>query len=42
MDNDKSVQIQDVAAMVGFNSSVSFIRAFKRIEGITPKQYLDM
>lgn len=42
MDNDKTIQIQDVAAMVGFNSSVSFIRAFKRIEGITPKQYLDM
>ena len=39
LDKDKTIQINDVAEMVGFNSAVSFIRAFKRVEGISPGQY---
>ena len=32
-------QVCEIADMVGFSSSNSFIRTFKRIEGITPTQY---
>ena len=39
LDSNKNIQINDVAEMVGFNSAVSFIRAFKRVEGISPGQY---
>ena len=38
---DPSVKIVDLSAMVGFNSSNSFIRVFSKYEGITPGAYVD-
>lgn len=36
---DESLSISDISARVGYNSSNSFIRTFKRYESITPGQY---
>lgn len=33
------VTVKDLAAMVGFNNSDTFIRVFKRYEGVSPGQY---
>lgn len=37
--NDKNVYIKNVCYEVGFEDSNYFIRVFKSVEGITPKQY---
>jgi AraC-like DNA-binding protein len=37
---DQHSSILLVALDCGFNSQASFYRAFKKIEGMTPKQYL--
>lgn len=42
MRENKNIKIKDLAPMIGFNSSVSFIRCFKNIEGISPRQYIEM
>lgn len=39
--DDPSIKIVDLSAMVGFNSSNSFIRVFSKYEGITPGAYVD-
>jgi len=36
---DSSLTIHQIAQQVGYNSSLTFIRAFKRIEGTTPTAY---
>jgi len=33
--------IKDIAVMVGFNDSSSFIRTFKKYEGISPGRFVD-
>ncbi|WP_282940549.1 helix-turn-helix domain-containing protein [Paenibacillus sp. RC67] len=38
MDN-KSLTIAQIAQMVGYNNDVVFIRAFKKLEGVTPGKY---
>ena len=38
--DEKPSSILNVALGCGFNSQASFYRAFKKIEGVTPKQYL--
>ncbi len=35
---DGSLTVNDIAAMVGYNSVQSFRRAFKRVKGISPKE----
>ena len=39
--NNQSIKVQDLASMVGFNSSTSFIRVFVKYIGVTPKAYAD-
>ena len=41
MVNESSMALSKVAAMSGFSSEVAFMRAFKQIEGLSPKQYRD-
>ena len=41
LEQDPSIKIVDLSAMVGFNSSNSFIRVFNKYVGITPKAYQD-
>jgi len=41
MDENPKVKIKELSQRVGFNSSTSFIRVFQRIQGITPKQYIE-
>lgn len=36
---DESITLADVAQQIGYNSSQTFIRIFKRYEGVTPGQY---
>ena len=36
---DSSLSIQEISARVGYNSSNSFIRTFKRYESVTPGQF---
>jgi YesN/AraC family two-component response regulator len=38
MDN-KDLTIAQIAQMVGYNNDVVFIRAFKKLEGVTPGKY---
>lgn len=40
MYNDKSLKIKDIASLVGCNSSNTFIRIFRKYEGVSPTQYL--
>lgn len=42
MDENKNILIKDLAASLGYNNSVSFIRMFKKNEGISPGEYLKM
>lgn len=42
MDNDKNILIKDLAQMCGYNNAVSFIRMFKKSEGVSPGQYIRM
>ena len=37
----KKVKLKFVAEEYGFDSYVSFVAAFKREKGVTPKKYLD-
>lgn len=37
--SEKSLNILDVAAKCGFNNTANFNKAFKKITGITPKEY---
>lgn len=37
---DKELKIKDVAQLVGCNSSNTFIRIFRKYEGVSPTQYL--
>jgi AraC-like DNA-binding protein len=39
---EKNMSINDISGKVGFNNSASFIRVFKKIEGITPGKYREM
>jgi AraC-like DNA-binding protein len=39
---DKNMSINDIAGKVGFNNSATFIRVFKKIEGITPGKYREI
>ena len=36
---DESITLADIAQQIGYNSSQTFIRIFKRYEGVTPGQY---
>ncbi len=38
--NNESLIISDIYAIIGFNSSMSFYRAFRSVIGLTPKEYL--
>ena len=42
MDENKNILIKDLAASLGYNNVVSFIRMFKKNEGISPGEYLKM
>lgn len=42
MDNDKTILIKDLAKSLGYNNAVSFIRMFKKSEGVSPGQYIKM
>ena len=33
------IRISDLSAMVGYNSDISFRRAFKKVTGVTPGEY---
>lgn len=37
--SDEKVKIKDLAEIIGFNSSNTFIRVFKRYEGVSPNQW---
>jgi YesN/AraC family two-component response regulator len=39
---EKNITINDIAGKVGFNNSATFIRVFKKIEGITPGKYREI
>ena len=38
---DSSLSVEDISAMVGYSTSKTFIRTFKKIMGITPAKYRD-
>ena len=40
MQNNEQIKLSEIHASAGFNSSVSFYRVFKRVTGLTPKDYL--
>lgn len=42
MDENSNILIKDVAQSLGYNNVVSFIRMFKKIEGISPGAYLKL
>ncbi len=42
INDNPSVKVQDLAAMVGFNSPNTFIRVFSKYTGMTPKSYADI
>lgn len=37
--NNKNIKIKEVAELVGYNSSNTFIRIFKKYEGISPARF---
>ncbi|MCQ8211347.1 helix-turn-helix domain-containing protein [Cetobacterium somerae] len=37
--NDKTIKIKEVAELVGYNSSNTFIRIFKKYEGVSPAKF---
>ena len=39
INSNSYITVKDLAAMVGFNNSDTFIRVFKRYEGVSPGQY---
>ena len=39
---DTSLSVKQISAMVGFLSDVTFVKTFKKWEGITPKSYRDL
>jgi len=39
--NDPKVKLIDIAFQVGFTNKVSFYRAFKEFEGVSPSEYLE-
>jgi len=39
--NDPTVKLIDIAFQVGFTNKVSFYRAFKEFEGVSPSEYLE-
>ncbi|MDT7833301.1 helix-turn-helix domain-containing protein [Flavobacteriaceae bacterium S356] len=39
--NDPSIKLIDIAFQSGFNNKVSFYRAFKEFEGISPSEFLE-
>lgn len=41
MQKDKTIKVKDLAEKVGYNSSNTFIRIFKKYEGVSPGKYLD-
>ena len=41
MQNNPDIKIKTLAEMLGYNSSMSFIRTFKKIEGIPPGAFID-
>ena len=40
-ESDSSVKLIDIAFQAGFNNKVSFYRAFKEFEGVSPSKYLE-
>ena len=40
MQNNEQINLSEMYASAGFNSSVSFYRAFKQVTGLTPRDYL--
>lgn len=42
MDEDKNILIKDIAQSLGYDNAISFIRMFKRVEGISPGTYQKM
>lgn len=42
MDEDRNILIKDIAQNLGYNNVVSFIRMFKKVEGISPGAYQKM
>lgn len=41
MMNDNEIKVKDLAEKVGYNSSNTFIRIFKKYEGVSPGKYLE-
>ena len=41
LDLNPNTKIKDLSAMVGFNSSTSFIRVFQKSVGVSPKVYVE-
>lgn len=41
LEKDPSIKIAELSTMVGFNSSNSFIRVFRKYTGLTPKAFAD-
>ena len=37
-----NVKIGDIAAMVGLESRATFLRVFKKLEGVSPNEYRNM
>jgi len=42
LEQDSSIKISDLSLMVGFNSSNTLIRVFRKYTGLTPKEYEEM
>ena len=41
MMEDNEIKVKDLAERVGYNSSNTFIRIFKKYEGVSPGKYLE-
>lgn len=42
MANNKDMKIKDLAEKVGYNSSNTFIRIFRKYEGVSPGKYFGL